>query len=283
MEYNSNNNKALLWKIMYENQLFNNINPNLLNSVKEEFENIITKLNTTQYPLAEKNKHTLVSMNNILQKYREEQSSFLNEPYLISEKENKKNVKFNNDLIKRQEEYDNSLEINKPTKIDFSDNYSDKPIGAEMDSLISEVKQKRYNEINLIINEKKNIEIGDKISIPMDIDNIKESLIDNPPSKNINQKLSIDKIKEDCHPIEVLKGEESTSKLSNETDTDLFLSLLKTKQEIKMEDLNKKLLEIDNKLDIKTNQEINLEELEKKILKIDNKLDKIISFLEIEN
>ena len=103
---------------------------------------------------------------------------------MVSDNKSSKMVTFNNDLDKRQEEYDNSFVIKKPETIDFTDNNIDKPIGEEMNRLISEAQQKRENELNLIIHDKKkNIEIGDKISIPMNVDNVsKQVTFDTQPS-----------------------------------------------------------------------------------------------------
>ena len=54
--FNSNNNKKLLWQLLYENNSFNNIPENQFNNVKNIFEDQINLINNdTTSTLTEKN------------------------------------------------------------------------------------------------------------------------------------------------------------------------------------------------------------------------------------
>ena len=63
--FNSNNNKKLLWQLLYENNSFNNIPENQFNNVKNIFEDQINLINNdTTSTLTEKNKKLIKQMIN---------------------------------------------------------------------------------------------------------------------------------------------------------------------------------------------------------------------------
>ena len=56
MSFNSNQNKALLWGLMYEGGVFTNIAPEHLSKVKEMFETKIETWNKADGSILERNK-----------------------------------------------------------------------------------------------------------------------------------------------------------------------------------------------------------------------------------
>ena len=147
MSFNSNQNKALLWGLMYEGGVFTNIAPEHLSKVKEMFETKIETWNKADGSILERNKKAMMEMVKDLENMR-------SKPIMVSERkydapvtskeiQNQRRETFNTNLEKRQNEFNEMIAVKKPNKPDFTDSPDDKPIGAEMDKLLADMIAKR--------------------------------------------------------------------------------------------------------------------------------------------
>lgn len=152
MSFSSQDNKRLLWGLMADNNVFAGIPDTKVEEVKSLFEQEITKVTAAQGSLLEKNKHILASMNTKLNYLRvsavsQESSSAVTNKDLAQERQEAMNSKLQN----KQEEFNKLISSDKPKDIDFSDQPDEKPIGAEMDSLLASMMERRKNQLNQVI------------------------------------------------------------------------------------------------------------------------------------
>ena len=164
MEYTSNDNKGLLWGILQESNIFDGINNNDFDKIKHIFENTIynVSLNNQNESLIDKNKVTIEEMIGKINKekegkneYREHnlsESSKIKVVYKAEDLKQERLSEFNTKLQKYQDENGTLGKINKPDEISFIDknDMEDKPIGDEMDRLISERLANRERELELL-------------------------------------------------------------------------------------------------------------------------------------
>ena len=164
MEYTSNDNKGLLWGILQESNIFDGINNNDFDKIKHIFENTIynVSLNNQNESLIDKNKVTIEEMIGKINKekegkneYREHnlsESSKIKVVYKAEDLKQERLSEFNMKLQKYQDENGTLGKINKPDEISFIDknDMEDKPIGDEMDRLISERLANRERELELL-------------------------------------------------------------------------------------------------------------------------------------
>jgi len=164
MEYTSNDNKGLLWGILQESNIFDGINNNDFDKIKHIFENTIynVSLNNQNESLIDKNKVTIEEMIRKINKekegrneYREHklsESSKIKVVYKAEDLKQERLSEFNAKLQKYQDENGTLGKINKPDEISFIDknDMEDKPIGDEMDRLISERLANRERELELL-------------------------------------------------------------------------------------------------------------------------------------
>ena len=164
MEYTSNDNKGLLWGILQESNIFDGINNNDFDKIKHIFENTIynVSLKNQNESLIDKNKVTIEEMIGKINKekegkneYREHnlsESSKIKVVYKAEDLKQERLSEFNTKLQKYQDENGTLGKINKPDEISFIDknDMEDKPIGDEMDRLISERLANRERELELL-------------------------------------------------------------------------------------------------------------------------------------
>ena len=152
MSFSGQDNKRLLWGLMADNNVFAGIPDTKVEEVKSLFEQEITKVTTAQGSLLEKNKHILASMNTKLNFLRvsaasQESGSAVTNKDLAQERQEA----MNNKLQNKQEEFNKLISSDKPKDIDFSDQPDEKPIGAEMDSLLASMMERRKSQLNQVI------------------------------------------------------------------------------------------------------------------------------------
>ena len=155
MEYTSNDNKGLLWGILQESNMFDGINNNDFDKIKHIFENTIynVNLNNQNESLIDKNKVTIEEMIGKINKERNtRESPKIQVVYKAEDLKQEKLSEFNTKLQKYQEENGSFGKVNKPEEIVFTDNNEreDKPIGDEMDRLISERLATRERELEVM-------------------------------------------------------------------------------------------------------------------------------------
>ena len=139
--FNSNNNKKILWQLLYENNSFNNIPENQFNNVKNIFEDQINLINNdTTSTLTEKNKKLIKQMINQVEIFKI--NKFLKP---LEEVE----IKISKDFANTKEEMMNLLKKPTQDEIDFTEGI-DNPIKIEeMDSILSEMIKKRNGDIKI--------------------------------------------------------------------------------------------------------------------------------------
>jgi len=155
MEYISNDNKGLLWGILQESNIFDGINNSEFDKTKHIFENTIynINLNNPNDSLIDKNKTTIEEMIVKITKQKKiTNNSKIKVVYKADNLKQERLNEFNTKLQKYQEENSSFGKANKPEEIAFTDNTNneDKPIGDEMDRLISERMASRERELETL-------------------------------------------------------------------------------------------------------------------------------------
>lgn len=154
MSFNSNDNKALLWGLMYEGGVFTNIPQEHLAKVKDIFERKITSLNESEGTVLEKNKKAMMDMVKELEILRTKptltnvKERNYDTPVTSNDIQMKRREAFNNNLEKRQSEFNDMMTVKTPDKPDFTDSPDDPPIGSEMDQLLADMIAKRNLQLS---------------------------------------------------------------------------------------------------------------------------------------
>ena len=267
-KFTSDKNKGLLWNLMYEGGIFNDIAGEKLNNVKEIFENKIeetSKLNDKT--LMEMNKIVMTEIINDLSvlKYNYKRnneniisSNEINNTMYQTKNENLKEreKKFNDKLTRLKDDFNNLSNVAIPNEIDFSDN-NDTPLKSnEIDFLLSETIKKRENELNIVL-ERQNKEEG-------------ENWINDPNTQNITNDFKQNKLSLGSEVKEHIHIEEINSNSSNNLNNNLKMNNSKVRFNDKSEIINKKTYTEDLRENIfslfkKTENNINHENYENKV------------------
>tara|TARA_X000000368_G_scaffold252150_1_gene199223 strand:+ start:639 stop:1532 length:894 start_codon:yes stop_codon:yes gene_type:complete len=153
IEFNSNNNKSVLWEMLVENNEFMGLND--VEQVKDLFENTITITdgNHATNNILEKNKIFLKDFIRILSNMRKRSTSNVASnvaPNVTrSDIQQARNNQFESNLKNRQEEFTDLITQKKPTEIDFSDKDGDINNGNVNDIFMS-IEEKRKKELESI-------------------------------------------------------------------------------------------------------------------------------------
>lgn len=271
MNFLSNDNKGLLWGILQENNLFDGIKDVNFQKIKNIFENVIYNTNKN-YPnknLMEKNK---ITIEEIIQKLTIEKKR-LSEPkiQMVYKAEDIKSERLNDFNIKLKQQQDDlysTVNVSKPGNINFNDNTidDDKPIGDEMDRLISERLANREreleippisNEASVWINNGRDVSDKKKVSFydneivnkpsTMSNDILNREYINNQNIKQ-NQSVSVENV------LNILKKKttdiENVKLITNEKNNmDIMVDINKIKDDIQqMKLVQEKILDICSQL-----------------------------------
>lgn len=257
MEYIiSGKNKAFLWNILYEKNIFNGIPNENLDKVKNLFESTVINVsqNTNNKEIIEVNKEILKILNIEIQNLKK---NLLESKNIKDEFKDEKILVFDKNLENHKSSLNELINPNKPKEIDFSDK-SDKPIdNNEMNKILEHMQKERNIETN-----NTEIKISDKKIIKTD--NIMND------SKNIEvPKLKIESIEE------LLESE--IVNLNNSYNT--RINSMKIDDE-KLKSVNK-LIENEYKEENKINLNVKLDNINKLLNKLLDNQEKIMSKLEI--
>lgn len=153
---NNNENKRVLWNLLYEGGVFNDIAAERLEEVKNIFEEnislVASKYENSNLNVTELNKQVMQLVIIALNPLRNKREERLNTT----------KGKFNEEeLNDRKKELDSMLQPPTPKNIDFSDDLSDKPIGEEMDTLLSQTIARRERELNMVVS-KQDVKAGEE-------------------------------------------------------------------------------------------------------------------------
>ena len=173
----SDKNKALIWNILYEQQIFNNIPNNRIESIKILFENTIKEYtnknnntfnDNTEVNITNNNKillkelcKNIINYKNSIQKQEQEQehkmTNLLQETK--SDYNNQKLNTFNNDLNNHLTNFKTMINNSKPpNEIDFTEK-NDEPVDKlDMEELIKQMEKERNNVNNTIFNNSNKID-----------------------------------------------------------------------------------------------------------------------------
>lgn len=213
---NSNKNKELLWNILFEKNIFNDIPNTSLQDIKSLFEdellNKISIIKGNDIDLVNINKEILqnliIKINNYKIKLNQEKDSI----NTIEEIQKLKLEKFNKQFENQKISMTNILNPKKPSEIEFNESI-DKPLSIdEMNNMINLLEKNRNIEVDTCMNiikkeiedEKKTIDINnnDEYTVPkLKINNIENfindlniiDIADNNSKKFINEEYNMEK------------------------------------------------------------------------------------------
>ena len=146
MTFNSIQNKGFLWNLMYENGIFNNLQPELLENIKQTFENIILRVDNMDHikKIQDKNKKTLILMTESIIDITG--NNYKQEPVTNEERINERQETLENNYKKHMDDFNNTINVDKPNNIDFSDS-NDQPLGNDIDSILENTLNQRNNDL----------------------------------------------------------------------------------------------------------------------------------------
>ena len=156
-KFNSKENKALIWNILLESGGFNDLEDDKYQQVLKTFEDIIISLEKGDQSVIDKNKIVLKEFSKELYRLKKKKKKIsISAEEISKERQNDFNLKLN----EKQQNFDNSMIIKSPNKIDFKDKL-DEPIKGEISEIIESMRLKREKDLNRVIdkNEIKNAEL----------------------------------------------------------------------------------------------------------------------------
>jgi len=225
MELDSQENKALVWGILAEQHVFDNIPDKLFGKVQTLFETEISSLKSRS---SGKNNDLLI-LNKLLMQ------NFTRSLTTLKDNKSAKAKQVEESFNQKRTELNTLLNGNKPQEIDFSDPIDDEPLKIEdLD-----------NRLNSIIDERKTL-VSEYESIEIKADNLLEK-------SEIEIK---DLPKEIPNELENVTSELNEEIIEEENLEETFLNKLKRVEEVNLETLDKKLDDILGKIEKLLNFEI---------------------------
>ena len=200
MDYVSNNNKGLLWGILQESNIFQGIRSEKFDEIKSIFDNTIHNISTqhSQKGIMEKNKMTIEELISRINEVKKANEPKIKVIYKAEDLQLERARELNDKLKKYEDDMGTIGKVKKPDEINFSDttwNVDDKPIGDEMDRLISEKMASRERELEIpaissdaekwITNGRDNLE-KKKVSF-VEGENIKQLPIDSNTNRSVSE------------------------------------------------------------------------------------------------
>ena len=152
-DFTGNENKGIIWDILVEQKIFENVESKHKYEIKDIFEQtiLITEKQGRGLSLIEKNKEVIKTMVIKLDTFKKQ---LLNKPpvprqYTNDELHKERQSAFERELKRKQTEFD-GLTRTAPEKIDFSD-IVDEKIGDKMDMLLAETIASRERQLNQVL------------------------------------------------------------------------------------------------------------------------------------
>ena len=218
MELDSQENKALVWGILAEQHVFDNIPDKLFGKVQTLFETEISSLKSRS---SGKNNDLLI-LNKLLMQ------NFTRSIATLKDNKSAKAKQIEESFNLKRTELNTLLNGNKPQEIDFSDPIDDEPLKIEdLD-----------NRLNSIIDERKTL-VSEYESIEIKADNSLE-----------RSEIEIkDLPKEIPNELENVTSELNEEIIEEENLEETFLNKLKRVEEVNLETLDKKLDDILGKIE----------------------------------
>jgi hypothetical protein len=187
-DFSSNENKGMMWQLLYEQGAFNNISNTYISNIKGDFDKIVNVINTKrELDLTNKNKLLLTEIVKYLEQYKEN-SRHVTRP--LEEVQ----IKIDKDLKEKEKEFIELIKRPSPTEIDFTEKIDEPLKETSINSMLNKMIAEREIEINNIIppipekkerdNDKNNDKNNDNKEISEDKDNINIMLSDEMNTNN---------------------------------------------------------------------------------------------------
>lgn len=144
-DFSSNENKGMMWQLLYEQGAFNNISNNYINNIKSDFDKIVNIINTKrELDLTNKNKLLLTEIVKYLEQYKE------NSRHVIRPLEEVQ-IKMDKDLKEKEKEFIELIKRPSPAEIDFTEKIDEPLKESSINSMLNKMIAEREIEINSII------------------------------------------------------------------------------------------------------------------------------------
>jgi hypothetical protein len=209
----SNQNKGMVWKLLCDDGIFNNIPESKAAQVKDVFdkkiETIAKQINMMDN-LVNLDKRIIAEMINDIGNYKKQ---MIEMSYNSAEIAQNRQKVFEAELKNKKKEFDILNSTPAPEKIDFSDNL-DAPMGSEMDKILAEQIALRENQLNMVFKTQDKEAASKWIQNPSEVKNTNE-----PVKLKIGENIDMKE------PARVKKVG-----FAETLDNDNFLALLKKKE-----------------------------------------------------
>jgi len=168
-DFSSNENKGMMWQLLYEQGAFNNISNRYINNIKGDFDKIVNVISTKrELDLTSKNKLLLTEIVKYLEQYKEN-SRHVTRP--LEEVQ----IKMDKDLKEKEKEFIELIKRPSPAEIDFTEKIDEPLKESSINSMLNKMIAEREIEINNIIP-----------SPPIKKDEIEKKEINNEDNNKIN-------------------------------------------------------------------------------------------------
>ena len=165
MDFLGNENKSLLWSVLQESDVFQNIPNNRFDDIRATFDKVLNNYNKNMD--SSSIKQDMVSMNKevipiLLNKINAISTSSVNssqkklevvyraEDMRVEDVHKKRAEEFNTKIQEQQTNMNDLLQPKKPKEVSFADNKEDKPLGGDMERLIQDMLTSRERELETI-------------------------------------------------------------------------------------------------------------------------------------
>jgi hypothetical protein len=144
-DFSSNENKGMMWQLLYEQGAFNNISNNYINNIKGDFDKIVNVISTKrELDLTSKNKLLLTEIVKYLEQYKEN-SRHVTRP--LEEVQ----IKMDKDLKEKEKEFIELIKRPSPAEIDFTEKIDEPLKESNINSMLNKMIAEREIEISNII------------------------------------------------------------------------------------------------------------------------------------
>ena len=144
-DFSSNENKGMMWQLLYEQGAFNNISNTYINNIKGDFDKIVNVISTKrELDLTSKNKLLLTEIVKYLEQYKEN-SRHVTRP--LEEVQ----IKMDKDLKEKEKEFIELIKRPSPAEIDFTEKIDEPLKESSINSMLNKMIAEREIEINNII------------------------------------------------------------------------------------------------------------------------------------
>ncbi len=144
-DFSSNENKGMMWQLLYEQGAFNNISNTYINNIKGDFDKIVNVISTkTELDLTNKNKLLLTEIVKYLEQYKEN-STHITRP--LEEVQ----IKMDKELKEKEKEFIELIKRPSPAEIDFTEKIDEPLKETSINSMLNKMIAEREIEINNII------------------------------------------------------------------------------------------------------------------------------------